>query len=117
MEEVLVINWFQYYQILKEDKENYGFKDKSSPLEEIILENESKLISKIYKLLLTWFIEDETVKESMIKWALNFSRTVKLTSWEYLWAKTQKISPCVRIKENCFKNRCYLTPKKIVTHL
>lgn len=81
------INWFQYYQILsifENDKKKYGFKRKNSQLEEIILKNEEKLISKIYKQLITWHSEEELVKNSMIKWATNFNRPVMLSSWEYL---------------------------------
>lgn len=87
MEDIPIkINRFQYHQILKifEDKKNYGFKDKNSPLEKIILENENELISKIYKVLMTWLAEDELVKGSMIKWATNFERNVEIVSWEYL---------------------------------
>lgn len=36
-------------------------------MEKIILETEKKLISKIYKKLLEWFLEEEQVKEYIVK--------------------------------------------------
>lgn len=85
------------------DNNKYGFKDKNSDLEDIILKN-TKLISKIYKLLLKWFIEEEIVKMNMIKWAINFNKEITMISWEFLWKKASKISVCTKMKANCFKD-------------
>lgn len=85
------LNWFQYNQILsffEADKKKYGFKDNDSKLEEIILNNESKFISKIYKQLMGRFTEEETVKIPMT----NLNKSIQMSSWEYLWSKAIKIS-------------------------
>lgn len=57
------LDWFQYKQLknyYEFDKNKFGFKEKNS--EEILLKNDTKLISKVYKLLLKWFTEEEMVK-------------------------------------------------------
>lgn len=98
------IDWFQYMQIknlYEKDKKNYGFRGKYSSLEEIIIENQPKSISKIYKLLLSWFTEDEVVKHSMVKWAKNCSRSIDMSSWEVLWKSTQKMVIAAKIKKKC----------------
>lgn len=109
-------NWLEYMQIkdlFKKGKEKKGLT--LSDLEKIILETEKKLISKLYKKLLEWFLEVEQVKEYMIKCSINFNRTIELEKWEFLWKKSNKISTCYMIKENIFKlhTRWYMTPYKL----
>lgn len=108
-------NWFQYWQLLdiyKEVKKNFGFLLKLTDLETCLTEIPNKQISKIYKILLQWYTQDENVKEYMIKWALNFNTETELETWEYLWRKSMQISTCTAIKENTFKMmaRWYITP-------
>lgn len=79
------------------------------------MEDTSKLISKIYKLLLKWYTADEYVKEFMIKWALNVNTEIEMEQWEHLWRKSIKITSCAMLQENSYKllYRWYITPKKL----
>lgn len=60
-------------------------------------------------------IQDESVKEYMIHWAINFDNEIKLDTWEYFWKKSMQISTCAVIKENSFKmmTKWYITPQKL----
>lgn len=83
--------WWRYNQIknlFNTDKRNFGFKKDNNILEELLLGEKEKLISKIYQTLLSWHTEDETVKVQMIRWAEDFKRNVFFESWEYLWKYT-----------------------------
>lgn len=100
------VDWFQHCQIknlFEMDSKKYGFKEQDSNLEGTQLKGENKIVSKIYKLLITWFTEEQVEKESMIKWAVNCNKTIEMGSWEYLWKTAQKISVSTRIQENLFK--------------
>lgn len=79
----------------------------------VLLGDNYKIISKMYKLLLKWFTIDELVKEQMIKWAINTK--IEMAQWENLWKNSIRISACSDIQENCFKvlYRWYMTPKKL----
>lgn len=109
-------NWWLYLQIkdlLNSDKK-YGFREQKTKLEMILSGEESKIISKIYKILLERYTTDEAVKEQMVKWAININAEIT-TKWDYLWKRTSKISTCTALQENNFKKTyCwYMTPKKL----
>lgn len=72
-------------------------------------------MSKIYKILLGWFTEEERVKVQMIRWADNFKKTIPFETWAYFWKHTWKISVCTRRRENSLKMmyRWYMTSEKI----
>lgn len=114
----ITLNWFHQLQLtnrFKEDSIKYGFRSETSDLEKCLIEAPPKQISKIYKILLQWYTEDESTKEYMIKWAINFNTNIDWDTWEFLWTRLMKISPCVAIRENCFKmmTRWCITPQKL----
>lgn len=82
---------------------NCGFREKNTDLENIIIEGEGKIIAKLYKVLLEWYAADESVKEQMVKWALNTNTEKTIDQWEYLWKRSIKISTCANFQENCYK--------------
>lgn len=111
-------NWWLIMQIknlFNSDKKKFGFRKQKSKLELVILGEENKLISKIYKVILERYTADEVVKEQMTKWAVNINSDIMMDQWEYLWQKTNKISACTSLQENSFKMiyRWYMTPKKL----
>lgn len=80
-----VYNWWSYLQIknlFNKDKKACGFREKNRELENILIEGEGKIISKVYKLLLKWYAADERVKEQMIKWAINTNAEIGIDQWE-----------------------------------
>lgn len=73
------IGWWRYNQIKDlfcMDKRTYGFRKEDSELEKVLTGGKEKVISKIYKVLLGWYTEDETVKVQMISWAENFNKNI-----------------------------------------
>lgn len=50
-------------------------------------------------------MEDEVVKEQMVKWPMNFNKEIAVSSLEYSWKNAVKISTCTKLKENCYKMR------------
>lgn len=103
---VFNIEWFTYSQItscFKYDKQKHGFTEEKSKWETVLLEGKEKLISKIYRILLEWFTEQEVINIQMVKWSVNFQHEIPLSNWEYLWKKSIKLSTSMRIKENRMK--------------
>lgn len=86
-----------------------------SELEDLLLNCVQKQISKIYELLLRWSTEEEMVKTTVVKWAMNVNKELMMASWEFLWKISFKISTCVKVQENNFKMRYrwHITPKKL----
>lgn len=81
------INWWFYIQIkdlFNKDIKQYGIRKDNSELETILIEEEHKVISKIYKILLKWDTINELVKEQMTKWAINVNSEIMFDQWEYL---------------------------------
>lgn len=71
--------WWRYSQIkylFYTDKRTYGFRKEDSELEKVLTGGKEKVISKIYKVLLGWYTEDETVKVQVISWAENFKKNI-----------------------------------------
>lgn len=74
-------NWLEYLQIknlFKKDKKEKGLRLMLWDTEQIMLETDKKLITKLYKKLLEWFLAAEYVKEYMTKWSVNFNRTIEM---------------------------------------
>lgn len=69
----------------------------------MLLGGEEKLMSKLYKCLLNWYTESETVKIQMIRWAEIFNRNIPYEIWEYFWNHALRISTCTRLRENSLK--------------
>lgn len=77
-------NWWLYLSIkdlFNENKRKYGFRYQKTKLEIILLGDDNKLISKIYKTLLERHKIDEVVKEQMIKWAININTDMFMDQW------------------------------------
>uniref|UniRef100_A0A670IIG6 Reverse transcriptase domain-containing protein n=1 Tax=Podarcis muralis TaxID=64176 RepID=A0A670IIG6_PODMU len=70
--------WLQYYQInaiWAEDKK-IGMNEKKSKFQVEIIEGNSKLLSKMYNILLEWDTKDEEIKEVMVKWAIDLGHSI-----------------------------------------
>ncbi|CAI5775440.1 Hypothetical predicted protein [Podarcis lilfordi] len=109
--------WLQYHQInalWKEDKKT-GMNEKKSRFQVEIIESKTKLLSKMYNLLLEWDTKDEEVKEVMIKWAIDFGYNLDYDNWTRLWNKGMKFTACTTLRENMEKMmyRWYITPVKL----
>lgn len=80
-----------------------------------MLGSKEKIISKLYKILLGCYAEDETVKVQMVRWAEDLNKSIPFETWEFFWKNTLKTSACTRLQENSIKMmyRWYLTPEKI----
>uniref|UniRef100_A0A670HPA6 Reverse transcriptase domain-containing protein n=1 Tax=Podarcis muralis TaxID=64176 RepID=A0A670HPA6_PODMU len=114
----LVYDWLHYHQIngmFKKDVKENGYADKNSRFQVEILDNNIKILSKMYKQLLEWNLADEEVKVAMIHWARDLGRIVYLEEWDKLWNQHLNFSACVVLKENLMKMfyRWYLTPVKL----
>uniref|UniRef100_A0A670K4W9 Reverse transcriptase domain-containing protein n=1 Tax=Podarcis muralis TaxID=64176 RepID=A0A670K4W9_PODMU len=112
-----VRDWFHYAQILeifKKDKK-IGFQVEKSKLELELLEPKTKVLSRMYNLLLKWNTQDETVKSAMIKWAQDIGYNIMFEDWERLWTTGMKFTACSALKENIMKMmyRWYMTPVKL----
>nr|XP_028572398.1 uncharacterized protein LOC114590233 [Podarcis muralis] len=109
--------WIQFHQINSiwtEDKKN-GISEKKSRFQIEILENKTKLLSKMYSLLLEWDTKDEEVKEVMVRWAMDFGHNIVFDKWKALWNKGMRFSACTKLRENMYKMmyRWYVTPVKL----
>ncbi|CAI5777053.1 Hypothetical predicted protein [Podarcis lilfordi] len=110
-------DWLHYYQIMEAynlDKK-VGFQVEKSKLETELLESKTKILSKMYNLLLKWNTQDETVKSAMIKWAQDLGHNIMFADWEQLWTTGMKFMACNALKENIMKMiyRWYMTPVKL----
>uniref|UniRef100_A0A803TW33 Reverse transcriptase domain-containing protein n=1 Tax=Anolis carolinensis TaxID=28377 RepID=A0A803TW33_ANOCA len=110
------ISWFQYRQLresFNKDRKQ-GFMDKETFWDRIMT-SEKKVITKLYRQLLEWATEEETVKECMTKWAVNFGRTIRMEQWETMWNRKMKQMYSYDLKENLIKMfyRWYITPQKL----
>uniref|UniRef100_A0A670IW01 Reverse transcriptase domain-containing protein n=1 Tax=Podarcis muralis TaxID=64176 RepID=A0A670IW01_PODMU len=112
-----VRDWLHYAQIqetFKKDKK-IGFQVEKSKLETELLEPKTKVLSRMYNLLLKWNTQDETVKSAMIKWAQDIGHNIMFEDWERLWTTGMKFTACTALKENIMKMiyRWYMTPVKL----
>uniref|UniRef100_A0A803SRZ4 Reverse transcriptase domain-containing protein n=1 Tax=Anolis carolinensis TaxID=28377 RepID=A0A803SRZ4_ANOCA len=98
------IGWLQYLQLkdyYNKDKK-LGFEGKESFWDKI-MQLEKKTISKIYKKLLEWETETESVKTCMIEWAKNIGKPIQLAEWEKSWNIRLKFTYATDMKENWIK--------------
>uniref|UniRef100_A0A2D4G001 Uncharacterized protein n=1 Tax=Micrurus corallinus TaxID=54390 RepID=A0A2D4G001_MICCO len=112
-----VCHWFTYLQLnerFKLDKKRYGFEFLKNELD-ILLHGSDKHITRVYKLLLNFYLENEYVKHGMIQWAKNFGYNRMLERWENMWTKSLKFTLNYNVKEKFYKMmyRWYLTPDKL----
>uniref|UniRef100_A0A670HP09 Reverse transcriptase domain-containing protein n=1 Tax=Podarcis muralis TaxID=64176 RepID=A0A670HP09_PODMU len=112
-----VQDWLHYAQIqevFKSDRK-IGFQVEKSKLETELLEPKTKVLSRMYNLLLKWNTQDETVKSAMIKWAQDIGYNIMFEDWERLWTTGIKFTACSALKENIMKMiyRWYMTPVKL----
>lgn len=113
-----LLGWWYFMQVrnlFMQDIRKGGICTKYLELDKILLGEKTKIISKLYRYLLTVFTADESVKIQMINLAENFNRVIMMCEWEYLWKKTMKTTCCTRFKENAVKMffRWYVLPEKI----
>lgn len=58
-------------------------------------------------------MEDEVVKDCMIKWMQNFDYNIDIDKWEWVWKTNIKITISVNFKEQLYKMFYrYFTPEK-----
>uniref|UniRef100_A0A670JGC5 Reverse transcriptase domain-containing protein n=1 Tax=Podarcis muralis TaxID=64176 RepID=A0A670JGC5_PODMU len=113
-----VYDWMHYFQIngmFRKDIKDKGYADKDSRFQTEILNNNYKILSKMYNQLLEWNLIDEEVKLVMIHWAKDIGHNIYFEEWEKLWKKHLKFTACVTLKENLMKMfyRWYMTPAKL----
>lgn len=98
-----------------EDKKS-GFSEKKSKYQTEILEGKTKLLSKMYNVLLEWDTKDEEIKEVMVKWAIDLGYNIDFDKWTNLWNKGMKFTASSTLRENLEKMmyRWYITPVKLV---
>ena len=65
--------------------------------------NNEHIITKMYKMLLQMKLEDEQVKECMVKWARNLGYNIMMSQWEKMWTKPLKFTLNYNLKENFYK--------------
>uniref|UniRef100_A0A803T4B4 Reverse transcriptase domain-containing protein n=1 Tax=Anolis carolinensis TaxID=28377 RepID=A0A803T4B4_ANOCA len=112
-------SWLHYWQIreeYKEDKEK-GFETTEKFWDKILKIN-TKLLRILYKQLLIWALEEEQIKEVMIKWARAVGHTIHLSQWEEIWGEKLRWAYATEIKENWYKmfHMWYLTPNKLARY-
>lgn len=112
------INWFVYNQLtlqFKKDHREFGLSKSNNELDDIFIKKDKAHITKFYKILKKIDLEQEVVKHTMVRWAIDIGRTIQLETWEKSWKDTNKFTLCQNLKENYFKMlyRWYMTPTKI----
>lgn len=112
------LDWWSYAQIsskYKKDKEKSGIDMTQQEIDGIILGKEERILSKIYKFLITYWIGDEIVKDSMIAWGRNIGYSIELIKWEEIWTKQLKFLMATSYKENLYKMvyRWHLPPARL----
>lgn len=113
-----VYDWLHHLQVsqmFRKDIKERGYAEKESKYQTEIINNEEKIISKMYRILLDWNLGDEEVKSVMIRWAKDVGHSILFEDWEKLWKDGLNFTACIMIKENVMKMfyRWYLTPMKL----
>lgn len=78
------LGWLEYHQLYetyKQYKKN-GFAIEPYKFEKEIVNNNMKIISKMYQLFLDWEVKGEEVKAVMIRWAQDIGRPIMLNEWK-----------------------------------
>lgn len=109
--------WLRFHQInaLWGEHKRVGMSEKKSRFQVEILENNDKILSKMYKQLLEWDTKEDLVKGAMLKWEKDLGYNIDYNKWQTLWVKGVKFTACVALRENLEKMvyRWYLTPAKL----
>uniref|UniRef100_A0A670JS00 Reverse transcriptase domain-containing protein n=1 Tax=Podarcis muralis TaxID=64176 RepID=A0A670JS00_PODMU len=113
-----VYDWLHYFQIneiFRKDCKEFGYADKDSKFQMEIINNNVKIISKMYRMLLEWNLKDEEVKSVMIHWARDLGHNIQFEEWEKLWKDGLNFTACITLRENVMKMfyRWYITPVKL----
>uniref|UniRef100_A0A670IA38 Reverse transcriptase zinc-binding domain-containing protein n=1 Tax=Podarcis muralis TaxID=64176 RepID=A0A670IA38_PODMU len=113
-------NWPTYEQLLTKEEGKWKLKPydqikEKSRFQIEILNNNHRILSKMYNQLLGWNLIDEEVKSVAIHWARDIGHNIYAEEWEKLWKTHLKFTACVSLKENLMKMfyRWYLTPVKL----
>lgn len=94
------MGWLEYHQLFetfRQDKKN-GFANEPSKFEIELLNNNTKIISRMYRLLLDWEVKEEEMKVVTIKWAQDIRCPIMMREWESLWKPNMKFTACYTIK-------------------
>ena len=69
----------------------------------------------MYTCLLEYDLEDERVKETMVKWAKKFGHGVDLDDWIKMWKESYKMLKPANLRENILKMfyRWHYTPVRL----
>ena len=80
-----------------------------------LLGSNEKAIKKMYDYLFETKMQDQMVKECMIRQAQNIGHNVDIDHWMLIWKNNIKLTKWVNLKENIYKMfyRQYMTPKKL----
>uniref|UniRef100_A0A670IED3 Reverse transcriptase domain-containing protein n=1 Tax=Podarcis muralis TaxID=64176 RepID=A0A670IED3_PODMU len=113
-----VYDWLHYFQVnemFRKDIKEKGYADKDSKFQMEIINNDVKIISKMYRMLLDWNLGDEEVKSVMTRWAIDVGHNIQFEDWEKLWKEGLNFTACLTVKENVMKMfyRWYITPVKL----
>lgn len=97
------------------DIKTRGFELEDLPLDKILLNKEPKQIHKIYTILPQEELCEETVKETMIRWARNLGHPIQLDEWQQLWSVNYKLTVATSYKENLLKmfHRWHIPPARL----
>ena len=77
-----------------------GLVKEPTELDKIIWGKENHQIAKLYKLLLERNMEQEVIKENMIKWMQELVRTIQTEDWFRAWTDNPKLLISTVLKEN-----------------
>lgn len=115
-QEGYICNWILYRRIKERFNQDMSVIGKGeSEFEQIILQEGTREISKIYQLLLKQELEEESLKNCMIRRAQDLGQNIQLTQWEKNWTRRIKYTKNYVIRENLIKMqyRWYLAPEII----
>ena len=99
----------QLMECFKLDKKKYRFVNETTNFENQLCMNDELIITKMYKMLLQLNMEDEQVKDCMIKWARNFGYNIMMEQWEKMWRRGLKFILSYNLKENFYKMMVFNT--------
>lgn len=88
------LDWWSVVQIesgYAKDKSQEFYVDKTE-FDKLLLDSNKKLIKKMYKWLLELRMEDQVVKECMIKWVQNLGYIIELDQWHKIWNSNIKMT-------------------------
>lgn len=117
-DEVNLNDWYLYRQLLERyriDEKNEGINHGNTELDHIIFDEKPKHTAKYYKILLNRDLEQDKIKDTMLKWAAETGRTIDLEVWERTMTDSYKYTLCQNYRENFFKmlHHWHISPNKL----